>query len=949
MGALALPGLEALVSCGRSSRYGLRRRTIMENHGRLLHGAVCDPALALVQEALDRLNGPPRSQYVLQPEGISRLAHGASATAAAKSALEDARRAARLSPELALAEVVSALALEDLGRSQEALRCLDRALRLEPREGWLYQLRADVRRRQANLQGFVLDCEQAILLDEGAAYFRFATGILDADLERLIAAAGQYLERNPRAHWMLATRADCRRSPEVNDFNGALADLRAAVKLKPDCSYAWAYLSRAQMSQGDGAAAVKSIARAIALAPACGWYRVWRGEVKRRLGRAQESLEDFDEGLTLDGDYEFGYAWRGGAERAVGRPLEALADLDLAADLDPAYAWTFAERSMVRRGLERWPEALEDLEKAVGLNAKHSWCPRLEDAPAALAELDACLSSDGRNALAAAWRGELQLRLGRPALAVSDLRRAVRLAPRHARAWAWLGAAQKASGRRSEALAALARALALDPSCVSALAERGLARLDWGPAAGARDDLRKACRLDPSASRLWEGLGRAEGRLKRWQAAADGFGQALELDGRNRGARLSRAAAFYRLNLVEEAEADLAVVLAEAQRCSREGRHRDAAQVCTEILASLPDCAAALRRRAEAWRGAGELGLAVEDHDALVRLLPGDETLLNRGAARRAALDFQGALSDARAGRGKTASSFMLESEALRNLGRFEGAEAAATRALSADPGLAWAWVVRAKARRQAGRLTPALEDAQRAVSLAPKDAKAHAWRGEILRKLGRRKEALRALERAVALDPSAAWARALRGEARRESGDREGCLEDIKEAVRIDGGCSCAYDMLGTSPVKVRRDRSWAWVYAWRGAIARRSQRWAEARTDLDRAVTMDPSCFWARAWRGELRSARGDLRGATADLGRAVSLCPEYADAQAWLGAALCRQGRCAAAQKAFGKALALEPAHVWALIGAGVCLQKNGRTDEGQARLERAKELAPGLFPA
>ena len=146
----------------------------------------------------------------------------------------------------------------------------------------------------------------------------------------VVAAADRWLARRPRDYWMLVFRGDAKRFPELNDFDGAVRDFEAALKLKPGCSYAWAYLSRARMSKVGPGPALEAIDRALKLEPGCGWYHCWRGEILRRTGKPREALRELDRGLALDPSYEFGYAWRGGARRALGLYEEALADLELA-------------------------------------------------------------------------------------------------------------------------------------------------------------------------------------------------------------------------------------------------------------------------------------------------------------------------------------------------------------------------------------------------------------------------------------------------------------------------------------------------------------------------------------------------------------------------------------------------------------------------------------------
>ncbi len=577
---LVVPDLERLVSCGRSSRYGFRRHCAMrawESGVRLPElrqagGAAsrreADRAAALESgrtpwrawRALGKLARVPRAALGLAPGGISRRARTAEARRKARSALRDAEAALEREP-LALARVAAALAREDLGESAEALRHLDAALALEPREGWLHQFRGDVRRRLGDREGFVADGEAAIRLDEGAAYFRFAAGDPRTRSRRRVhEAAGHFIKRHPRAYWMLAYRGDLRRSPEINDFSGAIRDFEAALELRPDAAWVWAYLSRALMAERRGARARDAIDRAVSIDPACGWLHVWRGEVRRRAGEPAAALADFDRGLSLDADYEMGYAWRGGARRALGDPAAALGDLDLACVLDPAYGWTYQERLLALRDLGRVGEALDAGEEALRRDPKYSWFQPGGD-PRAAASLGEHLARVPHDARALAWSGLGRLEAGDLSGALGELKPAAALRPDWPWARAWLGRALGLSGLRARAIRELTAAIAIEPRYANSWAWRGrlhLDRRDWPAAAR---DLRRAARLDPKAAWILEWAGEAELGAGRPRRALGLLGQAVELDRRGWRSLLARAAVWKTLGGTESARRDVEAAL----------------------------------------------------------------------------------------------------------------------------------------------------------------------------------------------------------------------------------------------------------------------------------------------------------------------------------------------------------------------------------------------------
>ena len=646
--------LESVCNLGRSSLYGLRRRRILgaarhrekdlasplkstdareaarraralrlsgrdaEAEAGFVHAVALDPrcaeAVAFQWESRwsekASLSGIDRAVSLEPREARWRVWRGLAQLASRGDAKKSFAEALALE-ESALAWAGLALAELEAGRARAAVAACGRAIEKEPAQGWLYRLRAKARFKAGDEKGFLEDCRRETLLDEGVGTF---SEVFPADrrrpVARLLAAADRFLTRRPKAHWMLVVRGDCRRSPEINDFAGAVADFQAAAALAPDCAFTHAYLCRALMVAGRTDEARAAADRAIALAPRSGWMRVWRGELRRRLGDNAGSLADFDEGLRLDPDYEMGYAWRGGARRALGRLEEAVADLDIGAALDPAYAWSFAERSLAQRALGRLGPALRDLEAAARLDSKYVWCARPQNNPEAVAQLDAAVKIMPGDAWAWAWRGETRLRLGDAEGAARDLRRATALGPKLGWPRAWLGQALALAGRSAEAMRAFNAAVALDPQYPPALAERGRLLLSRGNIRAAWKDLSRAAAAGPLSARTWQSKGEAALSLRLWTQAVEDFSKALELE-RGWRPRLGRAAAYAKLGLSERAREDLLVPLEEARRHALEGRPAEAAAVLAALggaFAAAPPRFDAARERAEMTPWLGETG-----------------------------------------------------------------------------------------------------------------------------------------------------------------------------------------------------------------------------------------------------------------------------------------------------------------------------------------------------
>lgn len=903
---------------------------------------------------------------------LALLRHGRPA-----EALAAARESGRLLAREAAAAAVEGLCRYEARRFKDAVPSLDRALTLDPALEWARRLRAICRFESGDRAGCLEDCAEAMRLDENSGLLFVMLGLhaLKVDMRRNLEAATRHIEKNPRDYWAYVFRADTRRSPLIGENQGALEDLRRACELAPERGFAWAYLSRCHVTLGDFRAAGEAIERAVRLDPSCGWIRAWHGEFQRRAGDLRGAAKTLDAAVKLFPDYELAYAWRGSARRLLGKPREALADLDVAVALRPhTLDLCYFERMQTLRALGRTAEALADARRANALNPKYVWEAEPARFAAGLAEIDAELAREPKNALAHLWRGDVMMRKRDFARAEKDLSRALACPECPAEALVLRGRARCELGRWDEAFEDLDAALAREPDNAFARAWRGRALMLQGKHARAIEDFSEALERERNSAWLLAWKGEAEYKLKRHKDAERSLSKAIEVHSRFAEAFAWRGAARLALKSARAAAADLDEALRlqpgiepakslrarlpaaaqdpldQGRALQREGRHEEAAAFYGSILARRPKDADALRLRAEAHRCMGRYDLALADHDALVRLSPGSaEALCNRVEIRRHAWDFEGGLADADRAlelEPGSASAWVGRAECLRSLGRYEEAARAATRAVELEPGWTWPLIVRAKALRQSGGLDAALSDTLLAERAGP-DAYALGWRAEILRKLGRLKDALEASNKACAMQPNNAWFRALRGQIQCDLGLREKGLADLTWAARMDPRCSCDYDFLGAEGPRVRADRALDWVYAWRGGVHRAAGRLDQARADLDHAAALSPRCFWIAAWRGELLAAQGELKAGLAGLRRALKACPRYAQAAVWAGQALVAAGKPAEARRSFDAALAAEPDNVWGLIGRAVCLEREGQSEEAAGLMARAQALAPALF--
>jgi tetratricopeptide (TPR) repeat protein len=800
----------------------------------------------------------------------------------------------------------------------------------------------------------------------------------DGAFREALSHADAVLSLEPAWAWGRLLRGEIKRS--LIDYAGGADDLRRAIELDPEWSWAHGFLARAVFQGGTDSTGLLPMDEAVRLGPREGFLLCWRAEAYRRLGRAEEAARDFEAGLRLDPDYDQGYHWRARLLDAQGRHAEAAASLRRGIALCPQFEK--ARRQLVRslRGGGRTAEALAELDRAAALNHRNDWLgvwraegqPDGASARQAVAELDAHLSRRPRDSRALAWKGETLSQAGRLTEALSALDAALTRAPRDAWALAWRGETLLRLGRMAEARADLDRAVRLDPDYGRAWAWRGRVRFLTGDAAGAESDLTRAVsarRVEYAWIAAWRGevrraLGRPDAAREDLDAAialdaGQGFFAALRARARAAlgdaaGARADLDAARARPAPLPEPRAAVlwpelpwrAVLAAEGER--RAGHAARALKILNPVVAAHGAKAPwlhAIRYRLK--REAGVRG-ALRDADRAFRLDPASGWIAGLGDVPAGAPLQARLLRDSWSGFSNETASAPLHAYRGQDLLR-RGEAAPGLQALERAAGLepaGWILAWLGEALRAAGRAVEARAALDRALNLDPRYDNAWAWRGTLKLAEGDAPGAAHDLERALALRPTArAWHDLSR--ARRAQGRVLEALDALERAVRLNaelgwGGPRPDAAEAALSEIRALRAKSDEPRLAeWEGETLLRLGRPADAL-----AVLKDAESSWGLAWRGEARLALEGLSAAAArDIAGAARRDPRWAKARALAAEASFRAGDRAKAlahaaaatrENPFSSPLRLLRAksQLWA-----------GRQAAAAASLDAALRLAPG----
>ena len=199
--------------------------------------------------------------------------------------------------------------------------------------------------------------------------------------------------------------------------------------------------------------------------------------------------------------------------------------------------------------------------------------------------------------------------------------------------------------------------------------------------------------------------------------------------------------------------------------------------------------------------------------------------------------------------------TLLLQSAALRTLGRSEEALAHTRAALALQP-TAEAYRQQGMALRDIGRSSEAVASFDQAIALEPSSVEAHTSRGILLQQMRRTEEALASFDRALALRPSAAELHNNRGNVLRHLGRLPEALAGFDRAIELQPGFAMAYNN--------------------RGLVLQSLRRHTDALASYERALALQPGYADAHNNLGVLQYETGQPAAALATLLQAQELQP-------------------------------------------------------------------------
>jgi tetratricopeptide (TPR) repeat protein len=393
-----------------------------------------------------------------------------------------------------------------VGRHQEALAAVERALELVPGNAETWNSKGVILRESSRLSDALVAFDQVIALDPQHHEVWNNKGACLRDLGRL--------ER------------DSERSQE------ALTCLNRALAIDPSYDHPWINKSGVLFDLGRYEEAIACCDEALSIRPSA---QAWsnKGVCLRRLGRPQEAIECQDKALELEPRNAITWVDKGTALLDAGRHREALDCFERALEIRPDYVLALTNKGETLRLLGRLAEAMACFERALQLDSgnpvAHEWLKMYRPPPLQETQVAGWLKQ-GNDLLAARKHRE----------AIGFLNRVLEAVPTHAEAWLHKGVALGQLGRLSEAVSCFERAIEHDPQQDEAWRNKAFALQSLNLVDEALACYEQALKCNPRSDAALVGKGAMLIQMGQMESALTCFEQACAINPDNPHAQKNR-------------------------------------------------------------------------------------------------------------------------------------------------------------------------------------------------------------------------------------------------------------------------------------------------------------------------------------------------------------------------------------------------------------------------
>lgn len=154
------------------------------------------------------------------------------------------------------------------------------------------------------------------------------------------------------------------------EYDKALADCNAALKLDPESASAYTRRGRAWAGKGESAKAIEDFSKALALDPQDSHAFAHRARAYSQQGEYELAVSDCNEAIRLDPRSNVAHYYRGRAYALQGDAERAVADFNESLRLNPLYVPALNARANEFYLQQKYREAIADYDEAIRLNPK---------------------------------------------------------------------------------------------------------------------------------------------------------------------------------------------------------------------------------------------------------------------------------------------------------------------------------------------------------------------------------------------------------------------------------------------------------------------------------------------------------------------------------------------------------------------------------------------------
>ena len=257
-----------------------------------------------------------------------------------------------------------------------AIKNFTMAIKKDPKDSYLYYLRANINFKLLNYSSALTDLSKAIELDPNNAKYwrsRGITNIMQGNYTLANSDLSIAIELNPNNPFNYHERGKTKNS--LKDYLGAINDFKQAIKIDPSNPVLWNDMGVSKLFLGKYRNAIKDFSKAIELDPKISLYWMNRGTARNSLKKYSDAIDDYSKAIKLDPDNPSIYNLRGLSRMKTKNYSTSNSDFTQAINLLPKnksskdYASFYYNRGILKGTLKDFSGSRDDFSNSIKYNS----------------------------------------------------------------------------------------------------------------------------------------------------------------------------------------------------------------------------------------------------------------------------------------------------------------------------------------------------------------------------------------------------------------------------------------------------------------------------------------------------------------------------------------------------------------------------------------------------